>query len=127
MTEPMLEALLVDARGLNRESGVTGVLLCSDDQFMQYFEGSTEAMRRTYDRILASRSHTQIVEMMNEPIPVRDFQAWEMALAKPSPSEMMALSTARWATQDAISVARGRPSIGMTLLRDFWRRQHERR
>ncbi|MCR5885110.1 BLUF domain-containing protein [Rhizobacter sp. J219] len=123
MSDGMLEALLVEARQLNLESGVTGALIYSDGIFMQYFEGEPEPMEHTYERIRKSRKHTRIVELMNGPIDVREFPDWQMALAQPSHSELLAISTANWVVQGARSGARGRGSVGLTLLRDFWRRR----
>ena len=95
----------------------------SDGIFMQYFEGELDPMQLTYERIRKSRKHTRIVELMNEPIDVREFPDWQMALSQPSQSELLAISTAKWVVQGARSEARGRGSVGLTLLRDFWRRR----
>lgn len=122
MTPSMLEALLIEARRLNLESGVTGVLLYCDGTFMQYFEGTPSAMQETYTRIRQSRQHSRITELMNEPIATRGFPDWQMGLAKPTKSELLALSTANWVLRDSGSVARGIDTVGMTLLHEFWAR-----
>lgn len=123
MSDSMLEALLIEARRLNLESDVTGALIYSDGMFMQYFEGEEEPMGQTYERIRKSRKHSRLVELMNAPTEVRAFPDWQMALAQPSRSELLAISTANWIVQGARSGARGQASIGLTLLRDFWRRR----
>ena len=120
MTTFMLEDLLVEACRLNQESGVTGALIYSGGIFMQYFEGETGAMAETYARILGSRRHSRIVEMMNEPIDERAFPDWRMALARPVHSELLAISTASWVRQSSRIAARGNASVGLTLLRNFW-------
>ena len=120
VTAASLEDLLLEARRLNRESGVTGALLHSDGSFMQYFEGTPDAVAATWERIRGSRRHTRITELMNEPVPRREFPDWEMALAQPAASELLALSTARWVVQVAGSGGRGYGSVGMSLLRSFW-------
>jgi len=125
MTVPQLESLLVEARDLNLESGVTGVLLYSDGTFMQYFEGSVESVRITYDRIRDSRRHKDIIEILNEPIAERNFPDWQMGFAQPVQSDLLAISTARWhrmAGETPISTA---ISPGLALLQRFW--QSERR
>jgi hypothetical protein len=123
MTGAMLEDLLLEARRLNLASGVTGALIYSDGTFMQYFEGEPQAMVETYDRIRASRRHSRIVEMMNEPIMAREFPDWQMALTQPPASELLALSTASWVVQTSRLAARGHGSVGMVLLRNFWGRR----
>jgi hypothetical protein len=127
MSLDMLEALLVEARKLNSESGVTGALLYSDGTFMQYFEGEMPAMRETYDRILNSRRHSRLTEIMNEAIDAREFPDWQMALAQPSASELLALSTASWVMQSSRIGSLDRSSVGMSLLRDFWQRRNPTR
>ncbi|HEY0817426.1 MAG TPA: BLUF domain-containing protein [Rhizobacter sp.] len=123
MRDAMLEALLVEARQLNLESGVTGALIYSDGIFMQYFEGEHGPMAQTYERIRKSRKHSRLVELMNEPAHAREFPDWQMALAQPSQSELLAISTANWVVQGARSGTRAQGSVGLTLLRDFWRRR----
>ncbi|MBL0730592.1 BLUF domain-containing protein [Piscinibacter sp. HJYY11] len=127
MGDGRLEALLVEARRLNLESGVTGALIYSDGVFMQYFEGEPGPMAQTYERIRKSRQHSRLVELMNEPIGAREFPDWHMALAQPSQSELLAISTANWVVEGARSraraSARSQGSGGLTLLRDFWRRR----
>ena len=56
-----LETLLVTARDLNLQSSVTGVLLYGSGIFMQCFEGPQPAVHETYERIRASRQHTDII------------------------------------------------------------------
>ena len=123
MSSGALEALLLDARAHNQANDVTGVLLYRDGTFMQYFEGPEPAMHETYRRILGSRRHTRVAELLNDDIDERQFPGWEMALAEPTASEMLALSTARWVLHDSGAAAGGRRSLGFALLRDFWRRQ----
>ncbi len=123
MTSSDLEALLVEARDLNSESHVSGILLYSDGSFMQCFEGAPEAVRRTYARIRASRKHSGIVELLNEAIAVRRFPAWQMGFAQASTSELLAMSTANWECQVVLDKFRASESSGMALLLEFWSRQ----
>lgn len=123
MTLLLQEGLLVEARRLNAESGVTGALIYSDGTFIQYFEGAPEAMSRTYDRIRRSRLHSRLVEMMNEPVEERLFPSWTMALANPPASELLTLSTASWVVENARVGGSRRHSPGVLMLRHFWERQ----
>lgn len=123
MSDPILEALLIEARRLNKESGITGALIHSDGVFMQYFEGECDPMEQTYARIRRSSLHSRIVELMNEPIAAREFPEWQMALAQPSRSVILALATSDWVVQGARTSARATDSVGFSLLRDFWGRR----
>ena len=126
MSTPQLESLLVEARELNLRSRVTGVLLYSDGDFMQYFEGDEEALHATYARIRNSRRHRGLIELLKEPIPTRRFQGWQMGFLQPTSSAMLSLSTARWRGEDVMGNLGQAESAGMALLRDFWRRRpHE--
>lgn len=122
MAVPQLESLLVQARDLNLESGVTGVLLYSDGNFMQYFEGSEDSMRVTFERIRASRRHRDIIELLNECITQRSFPDWQMGFAQPTQSELLALSTARWQSMAGEAPGSSAISPGLALLQDFWKR-----
>lgn len=114
-----LEALLLGSRDYNRRSLVTGVMLYCHGNIMQCIEGPRQGLDAVFNRIKASRRHTDIFELMNQPIDQRVFESWEMGLARPSKSEMLALSTANWT-----GLAGGggmQLSEGMALLRTFWR------
>jgi Sensors of blue-light using FAD len=117
MTAPAIEGLLVDARDLNLESGVTGVLLCSGGSFMQCIEGTEDAMAPTWDRIRSSRRHADIFQLMDEPVSHRAFGDWQMGFARSPESELLRVSTARWtkALKSSTSTA-----VGFELLCQFW-------
>lgn len=122
MTVPQMESLLEESRDLNLQSSVTGVLLHSDGNFMQYFEGSEDAVRETYARIRASKRHKGIIEVLNERIAQRSFADWQMGFAQATQSELLELSTASWRRTEGRVGGDPVPSIGLTLLRTFWRR-----
>ena len=121
-TERQLETLLIEARQLNLDSDVTGVLLYSDGNFMQYLEGPPDSLQITYDRILASRRHTNIVELLDRHIETRSFAEWQMGFAQPTRSELLALTTARWRSMSAGPHVPASVSPGLALLRSFWQR-----
>ena len=126
MSTPQLESLLVEARELNLQSQVTGVLLYSDGDFMQYFEGHAEALHETYARIRNSRRHRGLIELLKETVPTRRFEGWQMGFLQPTASAMLSLSTARWRSEDTMGYVGQAESAGVALLRDFWRRRpHE--
>lgn len=122
MTVQQLESLLVEARELNLNSSVTGVLLYSDGNFMQCFEGPEKAMRGTYERIRASRRHRDIIELLNKCVEVRSFADWQMGFSEPTQSELLALSTARWESMDDPGRGSRSASPGLLLLQSFWKR-----
>ena len=121
MRPPDLEFLLVESRRLNHRNDITGVLLHSEGRFMQCFEGPEQAVMETYDRIRASRRHTDLIELKNERVRMRNFSAWDMGLAEPAPSMLLALSNARWTSQVATGSKPQLSSPGFQLLLDFWR------
>ena len=122
VTTESLEALLSDARRYNLASGVTGVLLYGEGSYMQCFEGPDSAVRETYTRILASRQHRNIIELMNTSVERRSFEGWDMALIRPTHLNQVALSTDDW--QPAAKPNDANPltsSMGLDLLLAFWR------
>jgi hypothetical protein len=119
LTTADLESLLTDARAFNREHQVTGVLLHSGANFMQCLEGAPEDVDKAYERIKHSSQHQDIVEYMDCEVPQRTFGSWDMGLAEPADSELLALSTAEWskATQQPSSFE---SPMGLELLKVFW-------
>ena len=119
LTTADLEALLADARDFNRKHQVTGVLLHSGANFMQCLEGAPEDVGAAYERIKRSSQHQYIVEYMDGEVAQRTFGSWDMGLAQPAKSELLALSTAEWsrATQQPSSLE---SPMGLELLKVFW-------
>ena len=116
LTLDELEKLLVQARKLNHDNGITGVLLYSGGNIMQCFEGPEAAIPVTYARIRSSRRHRNLVELMNEPVAQRSFDGWDMGLGGSTGSELLDLSTARWTAMAASTT----PPPGLELLQMFW-------
>lgn len=119
LTTADLESLLADARDFNRKHQVTGVLLHSGANFMQCLEGAPEDVGKAYERIKHSSQHRDIVEYMDGEVAQRTFGSWDMGLAEPAKSELLALSTAEWsrATQQPASFE---SPMGLELLKVFW-------
>lgn len=115
-----LEDLQSEAIRLNTETGTTGILLYSDGNFMQCFEGVESTIELTYDRIRSSTKHRSLIELMNEPIEQRSFVGWYMALLRPPASEMLKLSSAQWHVTVNDRGTRPPLSLGFELLKTFW-------
>jgi hypothetical protein len=119
LTTAELESLLADARAFNREHQVTGVLLYSGANFMQCLEGAPEHVGKAYDRIKRSSQHQDVVEYMDCDVPRRTFGSWDMGLAEPAESELLALSTAEWSKTTQQPTSFESPA-GVALLKMFW-------
>ena len=122
LTVAELESLLIEARDLNVQNGVTGVLLYCDGNFMQCFEGPETSMQETYQRIRDSQKHKGIIELLNERIDVRSFPGWQMGFTQPTKSALLALSTAGWDSVRRGSHGATNKSPGLVLLEAFWSR-----
>jgi hypothetical protein len=119
LTTADLESLLANARAFNHKHQVTGVLLHSGANFMQCLEGAPENVGAAYERIKRSSQHQDVVEYMDCEVDKRTFGSWDMGLAEPAESELLALSTAEWsrATQQPSSFE---SPMGLALLKVFW-------
>ena len=78
-TEQEMDNLVFKARIRNAEMGVTGILLYKERSFMQYIEGPLDGLEQIYSIIKTDQLHTGIIEMLNEPILIRQFPEWSMA------------------------------------------------
>jgi hypothetical protein len=117
---PEIRHLLERARARNIQEGITGVLLYSHGNFMQYLEGTSSGMSKVYDIIKADPLHKGIIELLREPIPSREFSGWSMAFRSIS-----AFGTSDPPQLDAVFLARFDPaglppSAADTLLWKFW-------
>jgi hypothetical protein len=78
LTPAELHHLVEHARGRNAVEGITGVLLYSYGNFMQYLEGPLDGLDRVYAAIRADSRHSGIIELLREPVPAREFDDWTM-------------------------------------------------
>lgn len=74
-----LEAILTSARRNNLRSGVTGLLLHYDGNFLQALEGESGNVARTFARIEADTRHRGLLTLHRGPIERRGFAQWSMA------------------------------------------------
>ncbi|HMO49300.1 MAG TPA: BLUF domain-containing protein [Rubrivivax sp.] len=73
-----LAAILRQCRAHNPPQGITGVLCCSDDMFLQVLEGGRSAVNRLYARIAADARHRDVELLDYQQIGERHFAGWAM-------------------------------------------------
>jgi hypothetical protein len=73
-----LEELLKKARTNNHASGITGMLLYRDGNFMQLLEGPRDAVEATYRKIELDSRHRGIIRLLQREAPEREFSEWSM-------------------------------------------------
>lgn len=78
-SEAQLRALLTTARFRNEHTGITGMLLYKDGNFMQAIEGPEDAVLALYKRIEADRRHQGLLVLDSGPQQARQFALWSMA------------------------------------------------
>ncbi|MEM7109845.1 MAG: BLUF domain-containing protein [Bacteroidota bacterium] len=62
----------------NQKLDITGVLLYSEKQFVQYLEGDNEKIFSLYYKIKQDKRHKNVVLVTNEIINERAFPSWHM-------------------------------------------------
>ncbi|HOW48143.1 MAG TPA: BLUF domain-containing protein [Rubrivivax sp.] len=112
VTPEVLAAILRSARAHNPAQGITGVLCCSDQVFLQVLEGGRAAVNRLYARLAADPRHGGLELLVYESICERRFAGWAMGqvpLARLNPALLLKYSaTARldpFAVPGAVSMA----------------------
>lgn len=115
-----LDALLLDARVFNASEQVTGALLYSGASFFQLLEGSEDAVRRTFARLSAARTHRNIRILCEGPVAVRLFGSWHMGFVQAPRTAIQTLSQSAW--EDAIPYTREdvEKFEGIGLLVHYW-------
>jgi hypothetical protein len=73
-----LQALLRQSRERNRASGITGMLLYKNAQFIQLLEGEADAVHDVFASIRRDPRHTGVVTLVEQPAAERDFSEWYM-------------------------------------------------
>lgn len=77
-TESVLQDILEESRQNNHLKNITGVLLYSDNRFLQYLEGDKEVIFSLYKQIKKDPRHQQVTLLYNVPINGRIFPSWQM-------------------------------------------------
>ncbi len=83
-----LQALLDRSRPYNADHGITGLLLYSDERYVQLLEGPKEAVQGLFWRIQQDERHTQVVTLSEGPGPQRWFSDWSMAFGEVSSPDL---------------------------------------
>jgi hypothetical protein len=117
LSDSKMNALLEDSREFNAKVHVTGVLLHNDGSFFQYFEGPASGVAEVYSRILKSRSHHSIVELLDEPIARRVFAKWHMGSTQVPEEAMLSLRTSEWTQLKDKVQFEDNSNLGLLLLR----------
>ena len=90
-----LVAILRQSKANNPPQGITGVLCCSGDAFIQVLEGGREAVNRLYNHIVTDPRHQDVVLLNYEEIAERRFAGWAMGqvnLARLNPAVLLKYS-----------------------------------
>jgi len=78
LTDEELKALLRKSNCKNPDSGITGMLLYQDGNFMQLIEGPKSAAYTLYEKIQRDPLHLGIITLLEQPIEKRLFAEWAM-------------------------------------------------
>lgn len=78
LDEDDLDEILYCARRNNTANGITGILLCMDDAFLQVLEGEPEKVEATLARISLDARHEAMRVLLREPCTTRRFPGWSM-------------------------------------------------
>jgi hypothetical protein len=90
-----LQTILKQSKAHNPKAGITGVLCCSEDIFMQVLEGGREAVNQLYNRIVTDPRHRDVTLLSYEEIAERRFAGWAMgqvSMARLNPALLLKYS-----------------------------------
>lgn len=78
LTQNDIEELLSISKKNNASVGVTGLLLFSQDYFLQCLEGSRSQVNAIYQHILNDRRHKKVILLEYKEVAEREFGEWSM-------------------------------------------------
>ncbi|WP_236686088.1 BLUF domain-containing protein [Corynebacterium testudinoris] len=96
-----MEEILTAARSHNADADITGFLLYRDFRFVQFLEGSPEAIGSLMESIARDPRHTDVRVIIDEPGAARSFPNWSMGFRIPEPSKKHPLADMRDSFSDA--------------------------
>lgn len=74
-----IENILKSCQTNNAHDDITGVLLYSKTQFVQYLEGKNDKIVSLFNKIKEDPRHSKVIMIINFPIQERLFPSWQMA------------------------------------------------
>ena len=78
VTQHVTDAILDQSRRTNPKHGITGMLVMSDEVFIQVLEGGRDAVSELFNNIVKDPRHTGVRLLMFEEITERRFGNWSM-------------------------------------------------
>lgn len=81
-TAEEIQDILAACERNNPSLGITGVLLYSDDQFIQLVEGEPDTLKGLYDKIKEDDRHENCTMISYAPASDRSFPNWHMGSKK---------------------------------------------
>ncbi|WP_201157638.1 BLUF domain-containing protein [Rhodobaculum claviforme] len=82
LTPEDLGALLAVSRRNNAATGITGMLLYHDQNFLQVLEGEEDALSDCFNRIARDTRHRNLIVLWRDTVAARAFGAWQMGFAR---------------------------------------------
>lgn len=92
LTDPVIKGILDQSRRNNPSLGVTGILCCSNEQFVQVLEGGRDEVCELYNTIARDPRHLQVRILVYDEISERRFGGWTMGqveIGKVNPSVLL--------------------------------------
>lgn len=78
LTNDLLRKLAADSASRNEEKEITGILLLSDESFLQVLEGAEDAVNALYCKIVQDELHSDVTLISYEQIANKSFDGWSM-------------------------------------------------
>jgi hypothetical protein len=106
------------AMARNEAMGVSGILFCMNDRFIQVLEGESDVVGDLYERIAADPRHHDVITILDGPLDARAFANWSMRLVGEddlSPSEQAIIIQALRSVEPSAAHALRRPTMGALL------------
>jgi hypothetical protein len=120
LSAAQMQQLLDSARARNVQQGVTGVLLYSDGNFMQYLEGPSGGLSKIYKVISNSSQHHGMIELLREPLPAREFAEFPMAFRAVGMADMPTVGPENASVLRHLTESQNPNSAARRLITKFW-------
>lgn len=117
-----LEEMLCLARERNEKAEISGLLLYSDGNFLQYLEGPRGNVTPVWEAIQRDKRHRQLTVLLDRSAVQREFDGWSMAFGASDIPDFLSLAQADWrpdVERDGVLI-NSDFSPGRRLIRSMW-------
>jgi Sensors of blue-light using FAD len=124
LSEDELSSILDKSQKNNRASGITGILLYFNGNIIQVLEGPEEIVKSLYQTISHDHRHSNVINLLSQPIEQRSFSDWTMGYKTLSATELNDIKGLIPSTVEGLPMMPDPDNVVLALVKIFYQNNY---